>query len=163
MVSLVPDDDEKKRAFAFNLLKNPNKPIEAAKAVFPDDMATACTVSVAWVNDGKIVQYQQELLKEYGEEHFLPSKADVARELYRIGAQQPAEDRDKIKALETYSRLMGYLGDGSTNINNYMSTSNRVMMVPEHQTVDSWAHKAKDSQANLIEKTKDAASFSRES
>ena len=163
MTQLVPADAEKKRAFAFKLLQNPTKPIEAAKAVFPGDMATACTVSVAWVNDPEIIELQQKLLEEYGEEHFLPSKADVGRELYKIGTQYAADNKDKIKALETFSRLMGYLGESSTNINNFMSTSNRVMMVPENQTIDSWAHKAKDNQASLIEKTQNAANFTRES
>lgn len=104
-----------KSAFAGALLREFN-PFKAGVSIFPadKDLAKAIQIANEWPNDEFVIAEQERLLREVGVEGFLPNKAQVANELYKIGTDPMAKKGDRVKALEAYSAIMGYVQKPST-------------------------------------------------
>ena len=86
-----------------------NDPFKAAIVVFgPDNAGRALQASVEWTRDAYVIAKRAELLEEVGEEAFLPTKADLARKVLEVHENSRAPE-DKLKALELYGKLMGFI------------------------------------------------------
>jgi hypothetical protein len=142
-----------KDAFAAALLRSPDDPFTAALAVFGTDTRTALYVSQEWVRDLYVLQKQAELLEQFGEDEFLPSKATLARDVFNF-ARSTKDGKEKIAAYKLYAEVRGMI-EKQTAIANVTVNNNRVMVVKDHGTDDDWETAARIQQAKLIEHSRD--------
>lgn len=109
----IPNADEKKKAFGLELAKHP--PFQAACAVFGEDTNTALWVSQNWINDPIVLAVKDKYLEAADTSQTLLDKSQLARRLLNMADEKDATKRfylldgkDRLKALELYSKVMGY-------------------------------------------------------
>lgn len=149
------DETTLKSAFAAALLRTPHDAFAAACSVFGTDTARALTVANSWVYDTDVLQFQADMIKEFGEDAFLPSKLTLARRIYDLGNDVRAELRDRLAAFKLYAELRNFIEKPAVVQNNVTVNQNRVMVVRDHGTNDEWAVKVRSQQARLIEHARD--------
>src|SRR6266699_1837950 len=105
------DDSALKSAFAAALLRYPNDPFKAAQQVFPggNDQLRALTAAQQWLNDPEVINLQAALIKEFGEENFLPSKLLLARRVFELGERERASQSERLAAFRLYAELRGFI------------------------------------------------------
>src|SRR5690606_38718084 len=86
---------------------------------------------------------------------FLPTKAELAREVWRIGTNPRTSVDERLKALRLYADVRGYIekyqaGTVINNTNNVLS-QNRVMLVKDFGTDEEWELAVEEQQRKLIE------------
>lgn len=140
--------DNVKDAYAAAMLRLGDA-FKAACAVFPNDTARAVSAALPLSRDPDVLRRMEALRQTAGDEDFLPTRADIARELYALGVDGGNEAKDRIQAFKTFAELMGYApkpgaGDTTNNI-----TQNNVMVVREIPP-DAWEARAIEQQAKLI-------------
>jgi hypothetical protein len=102
------DEKAEKDAFAAAWIKEPDA-WKASLLVFgPSNAGRALQASHVWVKDDYVLNKKAELIEEHGEEHYLPTKADTARKAMAVHDEARTAE-DKLKALDLYARLMGYI------------------------------------------------------
>lgn len=128
-VTFAPSEQKLKEEFAELLLRRPKEAFEVAQIISDDDFALSFVRSKAWPNDPYVKLHQKKLLEQFGEEYFLPSKAEMFHHLWaRVALTGPngvgMEDRDYIAgmrlALET-RHFVGKFGEqpgGGNSVNN---------------------------------------------
>ena len=149
----MSDQDEEKQlkaAFARLLLKNPDDPFKAALAVFPDNTSRALRVANEWPGDSEVLNFQAELIEEDGELSFLPTKADLARNIWdKMQSDRICAD-DYAKLGKLYADVRGFIEKPQTNINNNVNNvTNRVMVVRESASDADWEAKLRKQQEEL--------------
>lgn len=110
---IIENADEKKRLFGLELAKHPA--FKAACEVFKDDTNTALYVSHNWVNDPIVVAAKDKYLEAADTSQTLLDKSQLARRLLTMAEEKNASNsfylldgKDRLKALELYSKVMGY-------------------------------------------------------
>jgi hypothetical protein len=144
-----------KRKFAELWLRNPSQPYQCILELIPDDRVKAISVMGVLTIDPEVKAIQEELLEEYGEEHFLPSKAQMVRKVLDR-ADQATED-GFIKMMKLAAEMRGFVDKtGVTINNNHTVNANRVMVIPsmpktEDGVIDvsQWQQQALSQQATL--------------
>lgn len=111
-----------KREFALAMLKKPLcKPQDSydiGTAIFGGDTVSAMRAGSSWPSDPDVLRLKSELLKEFGKEHFLPSRDELARRILDIAEEKvltgsgeifrnDAKDREKL--LRLYAEVRGYI------------------------------------------------------
>lgn len=142
---------EQKKRFAVELLKDPNDPFKAALQVFGQDTGMALRASSTWPKDTVVLDYMQEAIGELGDLHFLPSKADLAREAWTLATSPTVPVDDRLKAMRLYGDVRGFIEKQGTVINNNVLTNNKVMLVKDHGSTDNWEERLIEQQAKLVE------------
>ena len=142
---------EQKKRFAVELLKDPNDPFKAALQVFGQDTGMALRASSTWPKDTVVLDYMQEAIGELGDLHFLPSKADLAREAWTLATDARVPVDDRLKAMRLYGDVRGFIEKQGTVINNNVLTNNKVMLVKDHGSTDNWEERLIEQQAKLVE------------
>lgn len=138
-----------KRAFAEALLRCPTEPFRAATAAFGMNTALAMQASQQWVFDPEIYRIQTELLREHGEDAYLPSKAVLIQRIMALADNEQYSAKERLAAYDTVAELRGFKpkkDEGLVTINN-----NKVMIVERYGTDDDWSEAARAQQAKLIE------------
>ena len=135
--------------FAEALLRHPDNAFTAAKSVFPRNMAYALYASQNWQHNEDVLSHQKQLLKTNGQDRYLPSKSDVAREIHTV-AGDAQEPEVKLKALQLYCNVRGFIEKPGTTIHNN-SVCNKIMVVKDHGTDEDWERKLQEQQQVLIE------------
>lgn len=149
-------DDVLKDAFANALLRTPHDPFAAALQLFGNDTMKALQVSKAWVSDIYVLAKQAELLEQYGEDEFLPSKAMLARRVFELAEMPNKDAKDRLAAYRLYGELRGYISKDGTTVNvNATVNNNRVMVIKDHGDEGEWETKAQRQQTKLIEHARD--------
>lgn len=143
------DSDENKKAFALALLKNPNDPFGAALKVFPRDTGYCLRIAQFWPNDEVVLAEQNRLQSENDEMHFLPGKAELARQVWnRVSAENVSHD-DFVKLAKLYADVRGFIAKDqpqvSVNVDN-----RRVMVVKDLGSDEDWEAKAERQQRELL-------------
>lgn len=145
---------EKKRQFAYALLKNPSSCFEAASAVFPLDPSTALKISNIWPNDIDVVRYQHEILEQQGQEEFLPTKVDFLKKIWeRMEQPYPLTDNDDfVKLANLYAKSRGFIEENKKDSGNTFNIgeSAKVMIVTNAGTDAEWQQKAMENQQKLL-------------
>ena len=107
-----PRIDEKvsrdKEAFVQAWLREPDSFKAAAIVVGASNIGRALQISAEWVSDEWVLSRRQELLDEFGEGHFLPTKAAAARLALELHDKSRFSE-DKLKALRLFADIMGYI------------------------------------------------------
>jgi hypothetical protein len=151
----MSDSDVLKDAFANALLRTPYDPFGAALSIFGNDTMKALQVSKEWTHDFYVLAKQAELLEQYGEDEFLPSKTVLARRIFEL-AETSRDAKDRLAAYRLYGELQGHIKkDGGTNVQFNNVTNNRVMVIKDHGNDDDWERKAQKHQTKLIEHARD--------
>jgi hypothetical protein len=150
------DELERKRKYMIQLLREPEEYFKAGLAAYPErdswHTAMAMKVGTEWVDDFECLQIKKDLIEEFGEAFFLPSKGDLAREIWAT-AKGAKTNSDKIKGLELYGKVMNFIEQPQPAQihNNVGNTTNKVMLVTRSNSDDEWEQKLLDQQTKLIE------------
>lgn len=146
---------EQKQLFAEALLRAPNQPVVAARAVFPLDPGKAFIASTQWPHDAEVLAYQRQLLDRFGAKHFMPTKEQLAMivllsaEETNFSGSKKHEYGDRLKAYELYAKILGFIERPGINVQNNTMINN-VMVVRDHGTNEDWASKAANQQKALL-------------
>lgn len=135
------DPLEMKTKFAEASLRYPTQPFKAATTVFPQHIQAALFVSQEWLHDEFVLAEKDRLLSENGPDHYLPSKYELAHEVFAL-ATGTAIAEDKIKAFKLYAEIQGMISKAPVN-NNVVDNSVRVLMVSPSDPVAVAARQAK--------------------
>lgn len=152
----IEDNAVLKKAFAAALLYHPNEPFKAGAKVFPGNHTRALTAAQVWVGDPEVLQFQVDLLEEFGEDNFLPNKVMLARRIFELGENERASIPERLAAFRLYADVRGFIEKAALIQNNNVTLNqNRVMVVKDHGTDDDWEVKVAAQQSKLIEHIRD--------
>lgn len=144
-------EPEAKLRFAELLLRHPGDARRCAEilaySVGIADPNTVHRIALNWPNDQSVTDECERLLQVNGPEHYLPSKHDLARQVWGI-VDGRYDVKDKLKAAEQYAALMGFVEKPGTNVTVNV---NRVMQVKDYGSDDDWERKALEQQRRVIE------------
>ncbi len=144
-----------KLRFARALLKYPDEAFRAGQEVFGADTGKALYAAQVWINDETVLNEKDEQHSEKGELAFLPSKADYARQVWRMANNERTANEDRVKLLSLYGDVMGFKERPNTSSVNVNVTQNRVMIVKDHGTDDDWEKRAELQQQRLADLNSD--------
>ena len=144
-----------KKAFAYEWLKEPNNAYAAALKITGRDTFAAMRMVDNWCYDPVVTQLKSQLIEEHGEDHFLPSKAQMCRDLIDRARSDPFADFEK--SYKLVADMRGFIEKPGVTINTSV-TNNKVMVVPvgrlnDNGTVDEdvWEQQAIEQQQATIE------------
>lgn len=148
------------KRYAYEHLRTPSDSLGAVRRAMGgdntkcEDEITAKQVAPLWPTNPYVLQFKRELLEEYGEEHFLPTKADVVKQLYAMGIDPAIDVKDRVAALKECALVRGFIEKpASVNVNTG-NTNNRVMVVADYGSDEDWETRALHQQTKLINSTK---------
>lgn len=144
-------ENEQKTLFAEGLLRGLKEPFQIASE-FESDTSRLLEIADLWPKDEFVLSEKKRLLEELGESAFLPTKAELAREVYLKASQEKDSDSAE-KLYKLYASVMGYIEKPGTNVNVNNNSHNRVLIVKDHGTDSEWAEKLKKQQNDLIERS----------
>lgn len=124
-------DYEKKEAFG-NLLKEGLKPFEAAIKIFMNDNGAALWVSQHWPNDEvvkAVVDKPQKSLKILDKEQLAAKVLTFAEEKDNSGRFYVNESAERLKALELYAKICGYINNPAASLIPATINDNRRMEI----------------------------------
>lgn len=140
--------EHKKRDFAYSWLMYGQDAQVAARDVAGSDINAFLKIAAKWPTDPEVQRHRKELLALHGEEHFLPSKAEIAKKL--LDDLETIRDPElRLKFIKLYAELLGYLQKDTININNNI-TQNKVMLVPASQSDEEWQNRLVQQQERLL-------------
>lgn len=109
----IENAEEKKHLFGIELAKN--TAFKAACNVFGEATNIALWVSQNWINDPSVVAARDKYLEAADTSQTLLDKSQLARRLLTMAEEKNASNsfylldgKDRLKALELYSKIMGY-------------------------------------------------------
>ncbi len=138
-----------KQQFALALLTFVGDATKAAERVAPGNAYYAKYMAEHWPNDPYVIRAKKELIDEYGDDFFLPSKYDLGRKLTVIMDTCP-DPTSKLRAIELYARIFSHLQpNGAINVNSNNVTTNKVMLVRDYGSDDQWEERALAQQRQL--------------
>lgn len=150
------DQQKLKLAFADAWLRNPRDAYKAALEITRNDCAASLHIVDKWVWDKEVLDFKKSLIEEFGEEHFLPSKASMVVDILHRAEGAVADD-SYVKLMKLAADMRGYIEKPGITVNNNSQTNNRVMIVPvghlnDDGTVnaDDWENKAIEQQQGLV-------------
>lgn len=141
-----------KREYAFALLKSPDDNLKAASEVFPQDPGVALKISNIWTNDNQVIFFQKEILEQYGEDEFLPTKNDFLKKVWDR-MNKTNDDSDFVKLSDIYAKTRGFYPEinKNKNDNNFnFNGSAKVMILTSAGSDDDWEKKALEQQTKLL-------------
>lgn len=141
------EQNERKTAYARELLKTPNDPFQAALRI-EANTGLALQITHEWTHDAFVIAEQERLLSEHGAKAFLASKEEYARTVYDM-SKESIEAKDRLTALRLYGEIMGFIEKPGVVVNNNNQV-NRVMIVANNGTNDEWEHKLLQQQQKLV-------------
>lgn len=141
--------DDHKREFALRYLEYRRDAVKAASRLFPYDIAARSAATIDLPYDPVVNEEVERLLAEYGHEHFLPGKHELAAKIYDV-AEAASDTDDKVKALKLYADVMGFVEKPGTVVNNNLSqTVNKVMVLRDHGNEETWEARLIEQQRRL--------------
>jgi hypothetical protein len=148
------NEAKRRELFAYQLLKEPGEVFKAGFAAFPEGTpeahALAMQAATEWPSEDEMIELKTELVAKHGEAHFLPSKGDLAREVYKI-VKDGRTNMDKLSAAKVYAEIMGFIEKPGPAVQlNQTNVTNKVMVVPMAPTNEDWETKAMTAQNKLF-------------
>lgn len=137
-----------KEAFVTEWLRT-GDPFKAAHTVFPADPGRAMRASWEWTKDADVLEYRQALLSATDGCAGIPSRNELARELYQFIGN--IEDKElRLSGYELFAKMMGYIEKPSpVTIDNRHVTVNKVLVVRDHGSDDAWERQLSENQKRL--------------
>lgn len=144
------NETEAKEKFARLLLKEPSDPFAIAIKVFPDDTKKALRIANEWPSDPEILAMQEKLTEEEGELAFLPTKGQLAREVWNMMHDKYTDAATFAKLGKLYAEIRGFVEKPQTSVTtNVQQVANKVMVVRESVSDAEWERKLLDQQTRL--------------
>ena len=134
--------EEQKTIFAIELFPVPGEHLRAATSVlgqFVHPIQGRMQLADLWRTDPFVLDTCKDLLERYGEEHFLSTKSDVARIIFKRATRPNIDAENFGKLMKLYAEVRGFIerpknGDApATNI----GTMN-VLVVKDKGTTEQW-------------------------
>jgi hypothetical protein len=151
------DEQKLKLKFAEAWLRNPNNAYAAALSVAKNNPFLATQICDKFLNDSEVEAFKKSLIDDLGEEHFLPSKCEMIREVYDR-AKICLVDESYVKLMKLAADMRGFIEKPGITVNNLTQTNNRVMMIPSFPTnqngvvdADYWESVAIGQQKSITE------------
>lgn len=151
------NESEEKAAYAALLLKE-RDPFKAVLQLFPDNTNRALWVANHWPIDAEVKAEQERLMGEDDGSSFLPSKAELARDIWQRmqgttlanGVTIPPTPEEYAKLAKLYADVRGFIEKPQTNV-NVTTNVQRVVEVPVFQSESEWENAAARQQRELLE------------
>lgn len=147
MIRFCDIDEVTKTKFAEAFLRTKNH-VTAGIETLRGDMGSILQASVDLLHDPFVLSAMDQLKEEKGELSFLPSKADIARDL--IKRAEDANDDNAVKLYGLVADLLGYREKPGSSSTNVAVTVAPVMVMKDHGTDEEWQAKAAAQQAKLV-------------
>ena len=133
----IENEEEKKKVFGIELAKN-NAPFDAAIVAVGDNTGLALWVSNNWINDPEVIAARDVYNSTVGIQSKLLDKEQTAVKFLDIADEKKngrylAETKDRLKALELYAKLRGFLNDGLINSPNLVTNMSVVFVKPQQK------------------------------
>lgn len=131
------DDVELKKLFGIALAQNHKNNFEAAVSIFPNEANKALWASTNWVNDPIVIEAKQNYTEVTTPQTVLLDKAQLGATLLEFSREKinfngnevyAAEAKDRLKALELYAKIQGFINDKTDIINN-VNSNNKFMEI----------------------------------
>lgn len=146
---MAGDDEALRDDFALAYVRHDGNAYAAAREII-EDIGAAIVASERWPREPGFSERVARIKREAGEEAFLPTIGDLARELWDMGRNAAVEPRERIAALKLYADVRGFVKRPEAAAPaNVTTTTNNVLVVPAHG--DGWEHLAMAQQAKLID------------
>lgn len=97
-----------KEAFVREWLKT-GDPFKAAMNVWPNNTGRALRASWEYPIDPQILELRAKILADEGERAFLPTKEELARDVYGLSQQSTRPIEERLKGYRLYAEIMGYI------------------------------------------------------
>lgn len=139
---IIADPQDERKAFALAWAKNPAEPFAAASDLYPADTTKALWVSRNWILDPTVNALKDSYIKAASESQTLLDKEQLAHRLLRTSEEKNLEGtrylldgKDRLKALELYAKVMGFMDDKPVNnISNHLTNEMKIVFVePENK------------------------------
>lgn len=137
-----------KKLFAAAWLRQPENPFAAAREVEPDHPGRQVYISREWLEDPVVLAERDRLVALLGPIARVPTKEDLALEIYR---RKCKNDSEQLAYYKFFAELMGYTDPktaGGININNMVGV--RVMPVPVAASDEEWERVAMRHSQQLL-------------
>jgi hypothetical protein len=146
-----------KEAFVKEWLRT-GDPYKAGLHCYPADSGRAMRATWEWPNDPEVLAYRAELIQEATAEGTvagMPSKFEMAREIYQLGQSTAETMEDRLAAFELSAKIMGYIERPSVNVDNRQINvdNRRVMVIKDHGNDAAWESAAARQQRGLLERS----------
>lgn len=148
---VIDDADNKKRLFAVELSRI-NNPFQAACNVCGNNTNEALWISKNWVNDPQVLGYKDTYLNSVETSKTLLDKEELSAKFLNMAEEKAAngmfyllEGKDRLKALELYAKIQGYLDSKDKTPTNFIHNQMIVKFVkPEVKEEKVINHSAND-------------------
>jgi len=135
----IENEEEKKKLFGIELAKG-NIPFDAALLVTNDNAGLALWICNNWTNDPEVIAARDLYINSVGTQSKILDKEQTAVKFLQIAddkrnGRYTAETKDRLRALELYAKLCGYLNDTIINNNpsNVVNKISVVLVKPQQQ------------------------------
>ncbi len=145
-MKMLIDNSQEKQAFAEALLRCPGNPYQAAMSIC-NSSQRAVQIAEEWLHDPEVAEYKKELIEKYGEEYFLPTKAEMIHKIYARGIAA-ARDDDFFKGMKLIAEMRGMIEKPGVTVNNNVTT-NKVMVIPSNNSDEEWEQRLVEQQKKL--------------
>lgn len=151
----MTDEQRLKLQFAEEWLRNPSNVFAAALAATRNNPQLALQIADAWTFDDEVLAMKKQLVKENGEEAFLPSPTSMVHDI--LDRARDCFDNDHyVKLVRLAADIRGMIQKPGVTINNSVTT-NKVMVIPvrvgnDGNTIDSheWERQLIQQQTGLF-------------
>lgn len=152
----MSDELEQKRKFAKLFLErgmSPNQAFPIALGIFGEgETAKAMHAAMNWQFDAEVLQFIEEL-KEAGDDlDLLPSKADLARDIWAKlqGVNTMLDPEGYAKLAKLYAEVRGFIEKPQTNQNVQVVVAPKVIEVPAYSSAEDWESASAKQQTELL-------------
>lgn len=129
----INNEEEKKKLFGIELAKNHPNPFEAAITVF-EDTGISLWVSQNWLNDPLVIASRDLYKNTIGDKSKILDKDQLKVKLLNISEEKVhgryiATPQERLKALELYAKICGFIDQAKIDINNNTLIDNKMQIV----------------------------------
>lgn len=138
-----------KTSFAEQWLKNPSDPFKAALLVFPTNTPKALWTATNWPLDAEVLKLKRDLEDEFGEASFLPSKNELARDIWEK-AKSTGDPYAYERLAKLYADVRGFIEKPNVAQTNIQMIAPKVIQVVNHGSDADWEKAAQKQQSELL-------------
>lgn len=125
-VPTINNEQEKKKLFGVELAKT-NQAFQAAQNICGDNTSEALWISTNWLNDPEVIAAKDIYLKSLEQSTSLLDKEETAARLLEMSEEMNLsrtfyvlDGKDRLKALELYAKIRGYLDSKADTSMNFI-------------------------------------------
>lgn len=130
----IENESQKKKLFGVELAKNHTNAFEAALVAFEGNTQLALWATNNWLHDPEVIGSKDLYASTLGVQSKLLDKQQTALKLLQIAEEKLhgrylVEAKDRLKAIELYAKICGYLNDTIIDNSKNTITNNEIKIV----------------------------------